>query len=182
MSDAVNRVDALSGAHSEPPDPDRLEQLFRTEAPRLHRYFRQKTGDGETASDLVQDAFLKLVAVSTRRLSNPAAYLQRIARNMVFDRFRRAAQSEVGNELSLEDHDIAISPSQDHDMAARDLLRLYEEAVSSMSEKTRTVFLLSRAQGLTYEEIRQKLGISMGTVEYHMMRAIAHLARSLEDR
>ncbi len=67
-------------------------------------------------------------------------------------------------------------------MAARDLLRLYELAIEGLSDKTRAVYLLSRVEGLTYDGIRSRLGISMGTVEYHMMRAIAHIDRVLEER
>lgn len=159
-----------------------LDRLFRSEAPRLQRYFRQKTGDREVASDLVQDTFVKMVSAYNVGLGNPAAYLQRIARNLVFDRFRREKRSLAEADMPLDDCDAAIPPMQEEELAARDLLRLYEAAVEGLSDKTRTVFLLSRVEGLTYEGIRVRLGISMGTVEYHMMRAIAHIDRVLEER
>ena len=163
-------------------EPSGLDSLFRSEAPRLQRYFRQKTGDREVASDLVQDTFVKMVSVYDIGLANPAAYLQRIARNLVFDRFRREKRSLTEADMPLDECDAVVPPMQEEELTARDLLRLYEAAVEGMSDKTRAVFLLSRVERLTYEGIRVKLGISMGTVEYHMMRAIAHIDRVLEER
>jgi len=162
-------------------DASRLDGLFRSEAPRLQRYFRQKTGDREVASDLVQDSFVRLVSAYNAGLGNPAAYLQRIARNLVFDRYRREGRSSADVDLPLDYCDVAIPPMQEDGLTARDLLRLYETAIKGLSDKTRTVFLLSRVEGLTYEAIRLRLGVSMGTVEYHMMRAIAHVDRVLEE-
>jgi RNA polymerase sigma-70 factor (ECF subfamily) len=156
-----------------------LDRLFRSEGPRLLSFFRGRTRNADAASDMVQDAFVRLASRSGQGgLSNPAAYLQRIARNMLIDRKRRTAPVE----LPIEEQDLAVPPRQEEGLAARDLLRLYEEAVAGLSDKTRTVFLLQRVEGLTYEQIRTRLGISIATVEYHMMRAIAHIDRMLDDR
>jgi RNA polymerase sigma-70 factor (ECF subfamily) len=183
MSGAADRARAVvTLAGGTDTAPDGLDGLFRSEAPRLQRYFRQKTGDREVASDLVQDTFVKMVSAYDVGLGNPAAYLQRIARNLVFDRFRRAKRSVAEAEIPLDDCDAAVLPMQEQDLTARDLLRLYETAIEGLSSKTRTVFLLSRVEGLTYDEIRNRLGISMGTVEYHMMRALSHIDRVLEER
>lgn len=158
---------------------DNLDRLFRSEAPRLLSFFRGRTGNADAASDMVQDAFVRLAGRSRQGgLSNPAAYLQRIARNMLIDRTRRTAPVE----LPIEEQDLSVPPRQEEGLAARDLLRLYEEAVAGLSDKTRTVFLLQRVEGLTYEQIGTRLGISVATVEYHMMRAIAHIDRMLDDR
>lgn len=156
-----------------------LDALFRSEAPRLLRYFRRNTGSGDAASDMVQDAFVRLAGAAKRaELANPAAYLQRIARNLLFDRARGREKAEFCRHVSLDDGwDLAVPPDQEMALEARDLLARYEAAVSGLTEKTRRVFLLHRAQGLTYKDIQLRLGISMGTVEYHMMRAIAHIDR-----
>lgn len=159
-----------------------LDDLFRSQAPQLQRYFRQKTGDREIASDLVQDAFIRLMSAYRIGLGNPAAYLQRIARNLLFDRFRREQRARSEAAMSLDECGAAIPASQEEGLHARDLLRLYEVAIAGMSDKTRAVYRLSRVEGLSYEQIRVRLGISMRTVEYHMMRAIAHIDRILEER
>lgn len=183
MTGAAKRARAplvlIAGADKE---AGALDSLYRSEAPRLQRYFRQKTGDGDAASDLVQDTFVKMVSAYDSGLGNPAAYLQRIARNLVFDRFRGAKRTTLVAPMPLDECDASIPPAQEEEMAARDLLRLYEMAVEGLSDKTRAVYLLSRVEGLSYDGIRRRLGISMGTVEYHMMRAIAHIDRVLEER
>lgn len=65
-------------------------------------------------------------------------------------------------------------------MEAADLMSLYEAAVDSMSPKTREVFLMHRVDELTYREIHEQLGISVATVEYHMMKALAHIAQAVD--
>jgi len=164
-------------------DPTGLDRLFRSEAPHLLRYFRQKTGNGDAAADLVQDVFVRMLAAArVGEFANPAAYLQRIARNLLFDQSRRRQRSLPRIDLPLDDCHLPVAPRQEEEIEARDLLRCYEQAVAGLSDKTRRVFLLQRVEGLTYDAIRIRLGISMGTVEYHMMRAIAHIDRALEDQ
>ena len=54
------------------------------------------------------------------------------------------------------------------------------EAVASLPDDTRRVFVLSRYEGKTYEQIAKKLGISVNTVKYHIKRALRMLYNRLE--
>lgn len=164
-------------------DGVRLDELFRREAPGLLSYFRRKTGDHDAARDLVQDSFVQITqAARSTDLVNPAAYLQRIARNLLFSRFRVGSDALDRGHVPLdEEWDVALPPRQAEGIEARQLLRLYEAAVAGMSPKTRDIFLMSRRDGLTYKQIQDRVGLSMGTVEYHMMRAIAHIDRYLDE-
>lgn len=168
----------LFAAHG---DGSHVEALFRREAPGLLRYFQRKTGGEESASDLVQDVFVRASTVTSwSAIANPAAYLQRIARNLLVDRKRRARPMAEERVVALETMDeIAVPPDQHACLEAQDLLETYEKALATLSEKSRIVFLLHRAEDLTYREIAERLGISISTVEYHMMRALAHIDRML---
>lgn len=161
----------------------RLDELFRREAPGLLSYFKRKTGDHDTARDLVQDSFVQIArAARSSDLINPAAYLQRIARNLIFSRFRAGSDAlDRGHEPLNDDWDVALPPRQEEGIHAQQLLALYETAVAGLSPKTRDIFLMSRRDGLTYKQIQDRVGVSMGTVEYHMMRAIAHIDRYLDE-
>ena len=157
-----------------------LDRAFRDNGTVLLRYLGRHVGP-EAAPDLVQEVFLRAAGSEQRhRLTNPAAFLQRIARNLLINR----AVSRRRNKIVLlplqDDHDVATPPQQELEMEAADLLRLYERAITGLSEKTRRVFLMHRVEELSYREIHQRLGISIATVEYHMMKALAHIAQVVD--
>lgn len=154
---------------------DPIETIYHSEARHLRRYFRRKTGGHEDAADLVQDAFMKLAATRTADIANPAAYLQRIARNLVADWFRSRRAQTYCETVPLDECDCSVPACQED-------LYLFERAVAGMSQKTRAVFLFKRVEGLTYEQIGKKLGISVKTVEYHMRQALVHISRFLEEK
>lgn len=164
----------------DPPDAVCIEQLYEAEAPRLMRYFQRRTSDAHSAADMVQDAFIRLAGFPRLGdLANPAAYLQRIARNLVVDRARRRAAREAMH-VPLNDWDGEAQPIQEETIIARDMLRLYERAMDELPERTRTIFLLQRVEGMTYRQIAEQLDVKLWTVEHHMKRAIAHIDRVFE--
>src|SRR3546814_521735 len=79
-----------------------------------------------------------------------------------------------------EEWDAMSAPEQEHGLHVTDALKEYEQAIRTMPEKTRRVFLMRRVDGLSYREIHEQLGISISTVEYHMVRALGHLSDALE--
>lgn len=159
---------------------DKLEAAFRSERGKLTRYLGRRAGR-DLAPDLVQEVFARAAgSEQASRLDNPAAFLRRIARNLLIDRSRRRAANAVSVVAMDEARDLSCSPQQEWYLEASDLLRLYEGAVDALPEKTRRVFLMHRVDEMTYREIHEKLGISVATVEYHMIRALAHIARFVD--
>jgi RNA polymerase sigma-70 factor (ECF subfamily) len=67
--------------------------------------------------------------------------------------------------------------SEDSDAA---LLRALEEAVAAMPRVQREIFLAHRVEGLPYEDIARRAGLSVREVERQMERAIAKLAKQME--
>jgi len=158
-----------------------LGELYRAEAPGLLRYFERRTGERHAAPDLVHDAFARLAGIGALSdLANPAAYLQRIARNLLVDRARRRIAPAA--LVSLEEWDGETPAVQEDGLLAQDLLQQYEDAIAGLPERTRTIFLLHRADDLTYRQIAKRVGVTVWTVEYHMKRAILHLARMLDEQ
>lgn len=139
---------------------------------RLLRYFRRRVGR-DAAPDLVQETFARMFGSGALdRIDSPAAYLTRIARNLLIDRARRKKR-DWPVLFPLDDNRDAVSwPEQAWRLEAADLLRLYRQAVRAMPPKTRRVFLMQRLRRLTYRQIAEEVGISVPTVEYHMMRAL----------
>lgn len=147
---------------------------------RLLRYFNRRVGR-DAAPDLVQEAFARMFGSgSLDRIENPAAYLTIIARNLLIDRARRKKRDCPIFFPLDEDRDGVSRAEQTWRIEAMDLARLYRQAVRTMPPKTRRVFLMHRLQHLTYKEIAEQIGISVATVEYHMMRALT-LCRAAVD-
>lgn len=181
-----------SGCHNSPaassdawPDEDvapssSLADTFREEHDRLLRYMGRRAGY-DAAPDLVQEVFARAVgSYQSIRLGNPAAFLTRIARNLLIDRSRRQKRDNVLLFPLEEGRDRPVPPSQSWNIEASDLLRVYEQAVDALPDKTRRVFLMHRVDELSYRQIHQALGISIATVEYHMIKALAQIARRVE--
>lgn len=183
-----------SGCHNAPaasagaPDQDeiaqrtraRLDRAYRTHGSRLLRYFRASVGD-DAASDLLHEAFARVANTpKVHQLVEPAGYLWRVARNLLFERTRKQKRSNVILVPFEEEHEPVSAPMQELELEAAELLRLYEEAVDGLPPKTRRVYLMQRVDELSYREIHERLGISIGTVEYHMMKALAHIERVVD--
>lgn len=62
-----------------------------------------------------------------------------------------------------------------------DIQNIIENTLDSLGGRTKDVFCLSRFQGLSNQEIAERLGISEKTVEYHITRALKQLRLSLKD-
>jgi RNA polymerase sigma factor (sigma-70 family) len=163
--------------------PD-LDQMFRQERLGLARYIERKAGR-ELASDIVQEVFLR-VAKSQQidKLDNPTAFLRCVARTVIIDRARRA-KCRITTMPLIEAKDAKYDETQEHELAANDVRACLERALGSLPERTRTIFVMHRFEGMAYRDIHLELAISVATVEYHMMRALAHVrvefSRSLSD-
>lgn len=154
-----------------------LEDAFRSEREKLLRYMGRRVGQ-DMAPDMVQEVFTRAAgSEQASRLVNPVAFIRRIARNLLIDRARRRKHSNVILFPFDEERHLATPPDQAWNIEATDLFRHYEAAVDALPEKTRRVFLMHRVDELSYRQIHEQLGISVATVEYHMMKALAHIAR-----
>jgi RNA polymerase sigma-70 factor (ECF subfamily) len=161
---------------------DSISDIYRREAPRLANFFRRHVLLRDDVPDLVQESFARLVGAGPGpALIRPAAYLQRIARNLLVDHARRTSTKLARFHLPIDEvPDIAVPPEQALTIEAGDLMRSYRQAIAELPEKTRQAFLLHRLDGLGYKAIGERLEISVPTVQYHVARALVHIDRALE--
>jgi RNA polymerase sigma-70 factor (ECF subfamily) len=171
-----DQVEAAAATPGETPDP-RFESLYRDEAPRLQRRLRATLRSAEDARDVVQDAFARLLRARTLP-REPAAFLNRIVRNLLIDRARR--QAARGAELPLTRGDEPWThPTQSEAIELAQTRALYRASVDALPRRTREVFLLHRIDGLAYRDIAARLDISIRTVEWHVAEAIVRIGRDM---
>ena len=115
------------------------------------------------------------------QLAQPSAYIWRVAKNLLFERSRKQKVDDAA-QLRLQAQSPPMSmPEQELGIEAADLQRLFEQAIESLSDKTRRVYLMRRFKEMSYREIADRLGVSVKTVEYHMGVASVHIARVVES-
>jgi RNA polymerase sigma-70 factor (ECF subfamily) len=150
------------------------EMLFRTYRHRVFRYLYRTAGQVDTAHDLTQDVFLRVsrVAVPEASEGEQAAWLFRIARNILLDYLRRLGRRP--RESSTESHALSGRSAPQETSAA------VNQALAALTDVDRDVFLLREVAGLGYEEIASVCSLTPDAVRNRIHRARLALRELLE--
>jgi RNA polymerase sigma factor (sigma-70 family) len=197
MTGARSHSELLSSvAPADEPGAARLiENLFQRYHHSLIQFLiRRLNGDRDRAADIAQDTYAKLVdymstgqgqavAAETQasRLRHPKAFLFSVARHLVIDQFRRDRLRSNDGMVSIDEIEIAAdSPGQEDILSGKRDLAVLEAAVINLPPRCREVFLLSRFQGLSHQDISKRLNLSSSMVEKHIARAMRDIRHAVK--
>jgi RNA polymerase sigma-70 factor (ECF subfamily) len=156
---------------------EELERLFRTYHVPLVRYLTRRLGDRDWAEEVAQETFLR--ALRQDALTNERSWLFAVATNLVRDEARKSERRRHYLTLLAEqERDAAVEPETTALERAQDAA-LARQAVDALEERDRLA-LLMREEGLSYEEIAEALGLSVGSIGTTLSRARRRLAVSYE--
>lgn len=159
---------------------EEFEFLFSKYFEDVRRYVFYRSGDGDVATDIAQDTFLRIwekqMIIEMKTARN---LLFKIAGDLYITRYHR-------EQLAFKFFD-TYEPNKDNltpedQLNYEDLKNAYEKALASMSEKQRVVFLMSRVDELKYKEIAERLGLSVKAIEKRMSQALEHLKKQLKEK
>lgn len=123
---------------------------------------------------MTQETFERYSSASKRvPIGNPRAYLYQVARNLVNDHLKRTIIKNkivVSSEVVVEIQDPL--PTVEQQMIRKSEYDQLKDAIEKLSPKCRKVFILRKLEGLSYNEISQKMGISKAAVEQHVVRGL----------
>jgi RNA polymerase sigma factor (sigma-70 family) len=141
----------------------------------LIRFLRQRLRVKEDAADIAQEAYIRMMQYEgSEKIRSPSSMLFRIAINVANDLCRAEASRQVSDQISIDGLELASQqPSADREIAASQDLEILYEAIENLPPKCRQVFLLSRAQRMTYPQIAVHCSISVKMVEKHISHALA---------
>lgn len=153
---------------------------------KLLRFLTLRLGRQEDAEDCLQDLWLKLFAINTGPIADPAPYLFRIADNLAIDRLRSHRRrvhrddawqaTRLGYPPGADDQ-----PSAERMLAGRERLRRMEEVLATLPERTSTAFRRFRIDGVPQKEIARDFGITVSAVEKHIQKALRVVLDSLDE-
>lgn len=150
-------------------------------------FLAARTRSMPQAEDLLQDLYLKVVAVEAEADARaPAALLYKMAANLLVDHVRSAQRSARRDadwrretRPSLGSEEVSGEPSADEAVIARERVRQLAEAVAALPPQMGRAFRLHKLEGLSQKETAQAMGVSVKMIEQHIQAAMRHLTQKL---
>jgi RNA polymerase sigma-70 factor (ECF subfamily) len=153
-----------------------LEHIWHEFADRLGQFIRSRVSDPATAEDIRQDVFVK-IQKRLGQLEDPAkveGWIYLVTRNAVIDHYRRRKETvEVPETLAAE------AESRDDELA--ELKAAFRRMIYSLPDLYREALVLTEFEGLTQQELADRLGISLSGAKSRVQRARAQLKEMLHE-
>jgi RNA polymerase sigma-70 factor (ECF subfamily) len=166
-------------------DQHAFDQIYDRFADALFRYVYSKCGDASLAEDLVGDLWVRVVErLASFRLPPSgveqafAAWLYRIAHNLVIDNYRRKSSGNVPLDPSLSDRE----PRPEERAISNDESRTLHAAIAQLTPDQREVLLLRFIEERSNAEVASLTGRTEGAVKVMQHRALGALAKLLGGR
>ncbi len=154
---------------------EEFEALFKTYYSELCRFALKYTKNVEDAEETVQDVFFHLWEKRKKIniIISVKSYLYIAVRNKCLQEINhlkivRKYENTIGSDPEIFKED----PSDE--MIYSESIEIFNEALNSMPEKCRTIFKMSRFEGMKYLDIAAELSVSVKTVELYISKALKH--------
>jgi RNA polymerase sigma factor (sigma-70 family) len=170
-----------------------IAAVFARTRDRLASFIRRRVSDQDEADDILQDVFRELV--EAYRLPAPieqvSAWLYRVARNRIIDRFRKkkelsASEADVESLGANPDYRLdltlpALEAGPDAAYARWALLNALQTALTELPEEQREVFLAHEIRGVAFKDMSRTLGVPVNTLLARKRYAVLFLRERLRS-
>lgn len=180
---------ADTGPNPPPGDPpggaghrDRVERLFREHNDTLLRVLNARLRSTQEAREVAQEAYVQLLGLQNPdAVSYLQAFLFKTAINIATNRLKHAGRRSRLDPLIFFEKEVEqAAPSPDRELAARQELELIRNALSQLPHDQQEAFFLTKVDGLSVEEVAQRMRLNPRTAYRYVAGALAHCARLLE--
>lgn len=153
-------------------DANAYRRLFERYQHPVYNFVYRMVDNAEDASDIVQDAFIKIYSVLGRQeIQNFSAYLYRTARNLAYDEMRRRSRfADVDHEVLVpEDPNIYADPQRA--LLLGEQMDKVRQAAAGLNENQRAALILRELEGLDYDEMSQVMDSNRNAIGALLSRA-----------
>ena len=172
---------AMKSTHSESICNEKeFDSFFKDHATLLRNYIYYKFGDLNQAEDIVQDSFVKLWNNCAKVPKKKAkSYVYTVATNMGISvtRHQKVKFKYQNAILYKQQNNVANSP--EFLIEEKEFMNKLKDAIATLPERQREVFLLSRIDKKTYQEIASLSSVSVKAIEKLMHKALKNLKLKL---
>lgn len=168
-----------------------IAAVVRRERGRLLAFISRRVRDAAEAEDVLQEALYELVAAY--RLMQPVeqagAWLMRVARNRIIDRFRKRRPQLLADIMPQEeDPDSAlerllppVEDGPDAELVRELLLAELERAMSELPREQREVFVAHELEGASFRQLSARWGVGINTLLSRKRYAVLRLRERLQE-
>ncbi|CAH0296189.1 RNA polymerase sigma factor [Pseudomonas brassicacearum] len=156
----------------------RFHHVFLAQRTPLLRTLERMVSNPSTAEDLLQETYLRVTrALGERTVEHLEPFVFQTARNLALDhlRARRIQSRTLLDDVPPEVvHNVVAPQSSAEDAAhARQLLERLNVSLQALSSRQQQIFILSRLHGHSYQQIAERLGVSLSTVQKELKLIMA---------
>jgi len=160
---------------------EEFKNVFDNHFEAIRNFVFYRCGDMETAQDIAQDVFMKIWEKRNALNGYPVKSLLFKMANDCFVSNYRKEQCRMNFEMSFEEVNDNVSTPED-ELLFGELTKAYAKALEQLPDKQRTVFLMSREEGMKYTEIADCLHVSVKAVEKQVSAALRFLRTKLKNK
>lgn len=165
-----------------------LERLINRHQARIFNFINSKVQDRDTAEDIFQDTFIKVIRTLKGGQYNEEGkflpWTMRIAHNLVIDFFRK--NSRMPKVKNTENFDIFQfisdnSPNVEHGMVQDQVVKDLQKLVQELPEDQKEVLIMRLYRDMSFKEIAENTNVSINTALGRMRYAIINLRKLIDE-
>jgi len=162
-------------------DKEAFSQIFQHFSKKVYYFSMGYLKATNEAQDIVQEVFIKLweKRAMLEEEKSISGFIFTLTYRCIMDFFRKKKASQFFFEQVLRDN-LHASRATEEEIFFNELNSMYQKAIEQLPPKRKEVYLLSRHEGLTYQEIATRLNISIKTVENQISEALRFLRNYLQ--
>jgi RNA polymerase sigma factor (sigma-70 family) len=143
----------------------------------LYRFIFNMTRQKELSEDMVQNIFLRMLKYPDGFMGfgEFRMWMYHIARNTVYDYFRKVKRTPAHSDLSSYEERIEGEQYSDSNLEKEEEIKTLESAMAKLSDENRELLILCRFQELKYNEIAKILNTTEGAIKVRVHRAMNEL-------
>jgi RNA polymerase sigma-70 factor (ECF subfamily) len=160
-----------------------VAELVETHGKQLRRFLLARARNASDVPDIVQEVYLRMLRVShLESIRSPEAYLFTVAQHVAQQHTLRQSALPPSVELTRMLNPPCAAPDSDPVLGvdAQECLEKLQGTLDRLSPKVRATFMLHRRDGLSFDEIGVRLGITRPMVKKYLMRALMQFRQQLE--
>lgn len=166
-----------------------LKKYYQLYYKKAYLFAKSYVHDQYVAEDIASDALIKLWEImENNEIRHPLTFLLSIVKNKSIDYLRHevvrqealAKMSDVGIR-ELNTRISTLEACEPKNIYSEEIEKIINDTLNTLPDRTRNIFLMSRYQNLSKEEIAKRLNFTSKGVEYHIIKALKSLRVHLKD-